>query len=408
MGEDYTMRICVLAYTTYKFDNRVRRCAEALSKRGDQVDVIAIRKELQSKFEIFNNVNVYNIQRRRHSEKSGKFSYLFRLLRFAIKSSMVLTVKHIRKSYDIIHVHSVPDFEVFAAWFCKLFGSKIILDIHDIVPEFYSYKFNTSNKSFIFKILVLIEKVSIAFSDHVIIANHIWEQTLISRSVKKSKCTVILNYPDPSIFYKRPRTRNDNKFIIIYPGTVYQHQGLDIAVKAFSIIKDQIPLIEFHIYGNGPELNTVSNLVSKHKLDDRVFINKLLPLDQIADVMANADLGIVPKRNDSFGKEAFSTKILEFMALGIPVLISKTEIDEYYFNDNIVKFFESGNIEDLADCIMMLYKNQRLRINLVDNANKFVEGNNWDIKKIIYFEVLDKLTNQNKNVQGSKFHRQLF
>jgi glycosyltransferase involved in cell wall biosynthesis len=43
--------------------------------------------------------------------------------------------------------------------------------------------------------------------------------------------------------------------------------------------------------------------------------------------MENADLGVVPKRNDPFGDEAFSTKILEFMAMGVPVIVSETRID---------------------------------------------------------------------------------
>ena len=48
-----------------------------------------------------------------------------------------LTQEQFRDGYDLIHVHSVPDFEVFAAAYPKLTGTKIILDIHDIVPEFY-------------------------------------------------------------------------------------------------------------------------------------------------------------------------------------------------------------------------------------------------------------------------------
>ena len=59
-----------------------------------------------------------------------------------------------------------------------------------------------------------------------------------------------------------------------------------------------------------------------------------LPLRAIASMMADADLGVVPKRNDSFGGDAFSTKILEFMALGVPLLVADTRIDRHYFNDH--------------------------------------------------------------------------
>ena len=69
--------------------------------------------------------------------------------------------------------------------------------------------------------------------------------------------------------------------------------------------------------------------------------------------MANADIGIVPKRNDSFGNEAFSTKILEFMSLSIPVVISSTRIDRHYFNDTVVRFFESGMWKTLLQLLII-------------------------------------------------------
>ena len=65
----------------------------------------------------------------------------------------------------------------------------------------------------------------------------------------------------------------------------------------------------------------------------------MIPLEEIAKIMAQADLGVVPKRSEGFGNEAFSTKTLEFMALGVPVLASGTKIDHYYFNDSVVEFF---------------------------------------------------------------------
>ena len=63
--------------------------------------------------------------------------------------------------------------------------------------------------------------------------------------------------------------------------------------------------------------------------------------------MSGADLGIVPKRANSFGNEAYSTKIMEFMSLGVPMVVSDTKSDRYYFDDSVVRFFESGNPEVL-------------------------------------------------------------
>ena len=75
-------------------------------------------------------------------------------------------------------------------------------------------------------------------------------------------------------------------------------------------------------------------------LEKRVSLKGLISLEEISSVMADADLGIVPKRGNSFGNEAFSTKILEFMALGIPVIIADTKIDKFYFYKSIVVRFK--------------------------------------------------------------------
>jgi len=387
------MKVCMVGYTFYENDGRVLRYAETLAKRGDYVDVVALRRKGQSKIGSLNGVNIYRIQEREINEKN-KFSYFWRISKFLINSGIFLTRKSIRNKYDLIHIHSVPDFEVFAAIIAKFVGSKIILDIHDIVPEFYASKFNANHNSFLYKVLIYLEKLSIAFSHHVIISNYIWEKTLVSRSVKPAKCTTIMNYPDASIFSKRRKNRSNDKFIIIYPGTLNLHQGVDIAIKAFAIISDEVPEAEFHIYGEGPTKNELTGMIEAYELSAKVLLKEPVSITQIAEVMADADLGIIPKRNDSFGGEAFSTKTLEFMSLGVPIIVSKTIIDQYYFDESVVKFFEPENERDLAEAILLLIRYPELRENLVKNALRYVKKNNWDVKNHIYLELIDSLTNK--------------
>jgi glycosyltransferase involved in cell wall biosynthesis len=107
--------------------------------------------------------------------------------------------------------------------------------------------------------------------------------------------------------------------------------------------------------------------------------------------MADADLGIVPKRADSFGNEAYSTKIMEFMALGVPVVVSSTKIDRFYFNDSVVRFFESGNVDALAEAMLEVLKNPALRRRLVDNATRYAVENSWEVRKEDYLELVDSL-----------------
>jgi hypothetical protein len=119
------------------------RYAEALAKRGDDVDVISLREKGQPEFDVIRGVNVHRIQERVRDEK-GKLDYLFNLGKFFVKSAAFLTRRHWKNPYKLIHVDSVPDFQVFATALAKLSGAKVIPDIHDIVPEFCASTFGSS------------------------------------------------------------------------------------------------------------------------------------------------------------------------------------------------------------------------------------------------------------------------
>jgi glycosyltransferase involved in cell wall biosynthesis len=381
----------MLAYTFYDADNRVRRYAEALVRRGDQVDAIAIAREGQPAFEMIQGVRVFRIQKRRIDE-SGPFSYLVKLLLFFVRSAWLLTVKHLREPYHVIHVHSVPDFEVFATLVPRLMGARVILDIHDIVPEFYGSKFRVGERSVIFRLLVLVERLSILYSNHVIISNHLWQKKLIGRSVRAEKCTALINYPDPTIFHRRDgELPKPDTFVLCYPGTLAWHQGLDIATEAMVRLRDRAPNVKLLLVGDGPERERLRQMIVDQKLEDRVSLTGLVPLEKVAEIMATIDAGVVPKRTDSFGNEAFSTKIMEFMAMGVPVIASRTRIDEYYFNNDLVQFFSSGDPADLAEKIMDLVENRARREALCANASHFIEANNWGVRKNEYLQLVDCL-----------------
>jgi len=392
------MKVCMLVYAFYESDTRVLQYATTLAARGDTVDVIALQREGTPSFEILDGVNVYRIQKRKVNERS-QLSYLFRILRFLFASTALLTRKHLDKRYDVIHVHSVPDFLVFGAAVPKLLGARIILDIHDILPEFYASKFGVSADSLAFKILVLVEKLSIAFANHVIIANHLWRERLISRSVRPEKCSVFRNYPDPGVFYPRAKEQANGRFLIMYPGSLNSHQGLDVALRAFAKVAGEMPEAEFHIYGEGPAKPALMRLRDELGLSDSVTFHYFLPIREIAKIMATSHLAVVPKRASSgFGNEAASTKIMEFMALGVPVIASRTKIDSYYHDDSMLRFFESDNEADLARAIIQLRNDPELRRQLAVNASRYIRHNNWKEKGQEYLKLVDTLVSKKASV----------
>jgi glycosyltransferase involved in cell wall biosynthesis len=273
-----------------------------------------------------------------------------------------------------------------------LSGTKIILDIHDILPEFYSTRYGKTRGSFFVKILIFLERVSNKFSDYVIIANPIWHERLISRGLNPDKLITIPNYPNPEVFFLRSKKSSNGKFVATYPGTLNWHQGVDIAVQAYARVVQEFPEAEFHIYGGGPEKDKLVQLVGELKVEKNVLFRDFLPIEEIVTVMANSDLAIVPKRSKStFGTEAASTKILEFMSVGVPIVVSRTKIDSHYHTDSTVKFYDSDDPNQLADAIMEMMRDPSLRNRLSANALAYAQEQSWDRKKIEYLAIVDSL-----------------
>jgi glycosyltransferase involved in cell wall biosynthesis len=384
-------RVAMISYSFYESDNRVMRYAEALRERGDSVDVYALARSTSSpRSETLNGVQVRRLQLRVRDERK-KAAYLFRILRFLASSFCLISAQHIKKRYDVVHVHNVPDFLVFAALVPRISGARIILDIHDILPEFFASKFGGGESSFYFKLLKFIERVSCRFAHHVIISNHLWLNRITTRSVPPPKCSAIINFVDQSIFSRRTRTRADHRPVILFPGGLHHHQGLDIAIRAFAMVHQKHPTAEFHIYGEGPMKPALMELANELNLTKSVRFFDSVPLREVADVIANADVGVVPKRADSFGNEAFSTKILEFMSQSVPVVASETKIDRYYFDDSIIRFFPSGNHEALAQALDQILTSSEHSATLVQNAERFLQENNWSTRKREYLAIVDNI-----------------
>jgi len=385
-------RICMISHSVYMSDNRVRRYAEALAARGDHVDVLALRRNREViPHEVIEGVNIFRIQDRFEKRERSKLAYLWPLLRFLAVASGWLTRRHMQKPYDILHIHNIPDFLVFSAWYPKLTGVPVILDIHDIVPEFFASKFRMRTAGMISGLLAWMERASAAFADRVIIANHLWLEKYAERTGSNGRCTVFINHVDSNVFVPFPKTRQEGKQIILYPGGLQWHQGLDIALRAFKRIGAELPTAEFHIYGDGNAKASLVALAAKLGLDGRVRFFEPKPVREIAAIMAHADLGIVPKRADSFGNEAYSTKIMEFMAVGVPVVVSNTKVDRFYFDESVVRFFKSGDADDLARQMLEMLRDRESSQSMVTRAAAYAARHCWENRKTDYLNLVDSL-----------------
>jgi glycosyltransferase involved in cell wall biosynthesis len=184
---------------------------------------------------------------------------------------------------------------------------------------------------------------------------------------------------------------------MLYPGSLHHHQGLDVAIRAFAKAATQMPTAQFCIYGQGQQKESLQLLAREQGMEGRVVFHEPVPLESIAEIMSHADLAIVPKRASCpFGTEAASTKILQFMALGVPLVVSRTKIDTLLFSEDQVEFFESENESDLADRLVSLYREADRRSYLSTNGSLFGAENSWTKKKTAYLELVAYLVGEHE------------
>lgn len=386
-------RIAMVVFSHYPSDPRVRREAEALIEAGMSVDVISLRDVGEPPKERINGVKVYRIKIKR--KRGSALRYLWEYGCFIVLSFVYLSIRHLIRHYKVVHSHNMPDILVFSTLCPKMSGSKIILDIHDVMPEVYMRKYGIPESHKIIKALKYLEKVSAKFSDHVITASPFFRQTLIRRSLSPGKCTTIMNLPDSKYFNGtiQPIHSHDNKFKIIYPGSLGEIHGVDIAIKAIErVVKETNIPIEFHIYGGAnSERNKLINLTKKLNLESFIFFHSKVSSEELSIIYNSMDVGLIPKRDGIHAQDAMSTKLFEYAAVGLPAIVSRTKSDSLYFNDKMVLFFEPENEKNLADCILKLYQNPQLRQFFSQQMKLLDKKVNWEAEKKRLFAVYGRL-----------------
>ncbi|GAG09546.1 unnamed protein product, partial [marine sediment metagenome] len=233
-----------------------------------------------------------------------------------------------RNRYHVVHVHNMPDFLAFAAIIPRIFGAKIILDIHDPMPEFYLSKYKDRANGVAVRLLQVEEKLSSMLAHAVITANPRFKARLVERGMCADKITVINNVADPSVFSRdkhKGECRGDGQhFTLIYPGTIAPRYGLDVAIRALPLLLPKIPQIRLVILGAyAPHGDELGELAQRIGVSSYVQFRPAIPVDEVAQQLVQADIGIYPALPDPYMDLITPVKVLEFAIMGIPIVASR-------------------------------------------------------------------------------------
>jgi len=383
----------MLAYALYLNDARIKAYVKSLESSGASVDVLAVVEE--GKLRVSQNGRTRVLHLTTQYRGDNALLYVWSYLKFFFASLFALSYLSIRRRYDVVHVHNMPNLLVFAAVLPKLLGTKLMLDVHDLMPANYMAKFNVNEDHFVVKCLVAEQWISSLMVTHVFCADDSQREFLerVCR-IPARKLSVVLNLPNEEIFGPVKKSGVNDHFELVYHGTIARRLGIDIMLAAVAKVPAAVPL-HFSIYGAGDFLGEAVETARQLQLEDRVqFSRSFFAVEKIPEMVGNMDLGVIGNRRTlACDKFMLPVKLLEYVYLEIPVVVPRLEVIRRYFDEEMVKYYEPENVDDLARCIVELYQCPEQRQRLVKNASKFYDNYNWRRQADAYLGLLSSVAN---------------
>ena len=377
-------RLAMVTFSPYPFDPRPRRAVDALVKEGASIDLICLASDNLPRRQDVNGVNVLRVPLK-HLRR-GKLDYAFRYTAFICVSAVIFAVRTLARRYDLVYVHNMPDVLVASALIPKLFGAKVILDLHDPMPELMTTIFHTEPEARSVRLLRRLEKWSIGRADLVITVNIACKRIFSQRSCRSEKIAVVMNSPDGAIFPFRavghqnvPSQDGSRPFVIMYHGSLVDRNGLEVAIDALERVRKTVPNAVLHIFGTSTQfLERMLRKVRDNHLEDRVQYFGPKRLEDLVTEIEKCDIGVIPNHRNAFTDINTPTRIFEYLALGKPVIAPSTPGIQDYFNEESLLFFEPGNADHLARQIEFASSHPEEMLEIARRGQQVYREHSWD------------------------------
>ncbi len=400
-------RVAMVTFSFYPGDPRPRRAAEALVAKGMSVDLICLAESGQdAKREVRNGIDIVRIPIKRR--RGSAVTYAYQYTAFLATVSLIIAARSVVRRYDLVYVHNMPDFLVLCAQIPKLLGAKVILDLHDPMPELMTTIFGFCPGTFPVRLLKWVERWSIALADSVVTVNRACARLFTSRSCRSPKMNVVMNSPDEGIFKFQPSRANTSdtgtpkrQFVIMYHGSLVERNGLDLAIDALARVRQSIPNACLRIYGaRTPFLERAMNSAKQLGVHEAVEYCGPKSLEQLVTAITECDLGVIPNRQSVFTELNTPTRIFEYLAVGKPVIAPRAAgIRDYFAEDSLV-FFELGNSADLAEKIMYVFSHSKDVGEIVKRGQQIYQEHKWSSERSRLTSLVAELVNTQPSVDA--------
>ena len=383
-------RVCVVRHSYYPECTRMFKEVNALTGAGYEVDLICLNSP--NKPADWVQIGGLRIYRLPHSHRRGsKARYAIVFSRSILQMGLLLCALWFRRRYACIQVNTLPDALVFITWLPRLFGTRILLDLHEPTPELLLSKYNGQvSKSFL-KLQMLVEQQAIRYAHRVITVNDTIRQRFIERGADPDKISVVRNVPPEDFDAQEPPHRPHDGLVLMTHGTLQPRYGHDLLLRTLPLLRGRFNDIRLIVAGLGETRKELERLAAQLKCDDIVTFTGGVPRNDIARLIVNADIGIVPLLPGPFSELCQPNKLFEYMAFRVPVIAARMPAIEESFDDSCIQYFKAGDAEDLVKTITALAENPQRRELLAAAAFARYQTLCWRGAKKEYIRIIDDL-----------------
>ncbi|HEY9035102.1 MAG TPA: glycosyltransferase family 4 protein [Pseudomonadales bacterium] len=345
------------------FDRRVWQEATTLKAAGYGVSIICpTGKGCEARYECLEGIHVY-----RHSlpiEADGALGYLLEY-GWALLSEWWLALKVWRRhGFDAIHACNPPDLIFLVGLFFRLFGKRFLFDHHDLNPELYEAKFN--RRDFFWRLMCLFERWTFRLADVSIATNQSYRQVAIERGgMPADKVFVVRSGPkldrlriEPAV----PALKQGKAFLVGYVGVMGKQEGLDLLLQsiAYLVNDKQRTDIHFGLIGGGTELEALKIMAADLGVADYVTFTGRVPDADLLAMLNTADVCVNPDIANPMNDKSTMNKIMEYMALGKPIVQFDLTEGRYSAQDASL-YARHNDTVDFANKILQLLDDPVMR-----------------------------------------------
>jgi glycosyltransferase involved in cell wall biosynthesis len=258
-----------------------------------------------------------------------------------------------------------PSLILFSFFCTRIFSLKFILEATEFpTKDFGKYSLN---KLLFPNILLPL------FDGFSCISNPICDYCTKFKS-KKAKIVIIPPIFTSKLFENAPAQRGYDIEYIFYSGTLtFYRDGIDVLIRAFHNVNKSFPSLRLILGGkwiNESVHEEAVNMVQDLGLSDVIIFSGFVSPEELKSLILNAKILCVPRKESTETTASFPTKLVEYLATGIPVLTTSVgDIPKYLIDGKNGYLAKPNNVDSLTEKLILINTNYKQAI-LVGKAGK--------------------------------------